>query len=83
MEVEGCGCFTHLQLNRLDLVTTLSELYRPIDSRRVSPTYTGRGSPPLFLEESMDKISSQLQRIGYITANVRSVIGNDGAKPIA
>ena len=53
-----------------------------VEGREVSLTYIGRGSPPLLLKESMYKIFSQLQRIGYITANVRRVIGNDGTKPI-
>lgn len=32
---------------------------------------TGRGSPPMFLEESMNRIFSLILRTGYITANNR------------
>ncbi|MGY5873000.1 MAG: hypothetical protein RTV72_12195 [Candidatus Thorarchaeota archaeon] len=82
MEVEGCGCFTHLQSIWSDLVTILSELGRPLESRRTPPTYTGRGSPPMLLEDLMNRIFSQLQRIGYITHNAWSGNGNDGTKPV-
>jgi len=72
MEVDGCGCFTH----------NFAMVGRPCFLHRWGFSFaTGRGSPPLFLEKSMNKISSQIQRTGYITINVRSVIGNDGTKP--
>ena len=49
MEVEGCGCFTHLQSIRSDLVTTLHELTRSLESREILLNSIGRGSPPMLL----------------------------------
>lgn len=70
MEVDGCGSFTH----------NFAMVGRPCFLHKWGLALAaGRGSPPLFLENPMNRVFSEILRTGYITINVGRCIGNDGS----